>query len=240
MKIITIYLILIILLVIFGCQVKPDYKKVGFAPPEAFEEGSEYPYFGSVTPKGFIKTALTETNKNLYKRHGQKQIFEIISGNPDEAVRLCNLKIDEFPDDPEFLYTLSIAQSQLGEMDETVKTMESALSLGLPFERFLVGPRDLIQPLAETETFKELASEYENKLIHGPLLGCVTGSSAKFWVRTAFEKSVQIRISRSSDLSNPSESEVKSTDLNEDYTTILEITDLKPATTYYYDVSVGG
>jgi len=138
------------------------------------------------------------------------------------------------------MYTLSIAQCQLGELDEAVITMEMALSKGFPFERYLAGPRDLLRPLAETKSFKEAAARHDIQLIHGPLLGCVTSTSAKFWVRTAIEKSVQVRISRSNNLTNPIESEVKSTDANEDYTAVVGISGLQPATTYYYDVTIDG
>ena len=61
-----------------------------------------------------------------------------------------------------------------------------ALDAGLPFTRLVAGPRDLLAPLYETEDFKNWATKYSDpKLVHGPMVGAVTDSSASFWVRTA-------------------------------------------------------
>jgi alkaline phosphatase D len=230
----------VILLVLIGCESAPDYEKVGYSPPEAFEDGSEYPYYGSFTKTGFIETEFTEEKLKLYKRRGQHQILDIVRGNPQRAADYCRNLLAETPDDPEFWYTLSIAQCQMNNLKNAQQSMEQALSKGLPFERYLAGPRDLIQPLVETEEFKETAARYDIQLIHGPLLGSVTETSAKFWVRTVEKASVQASVSAAKDFSGAVGSDVQVSNPDEDYTTVVTVSGLEPFTTYYYDVSIDG
>jgi alkaline phosphatase D len=118
--------------------------------------------------------------------------------------------------------------------------MKFAIEKGLLFERFLAGPRDLLQPLAETAEFKKLAAESNIQLLHGPMLGCVTDSSARFWVRTVDETPVQIMASTSNNLIAPITSEPALTDPNRDFTAIVELKGLQASTTYYYNVLING
>ena len=236
---------LIIVPGIFGSPESPahdeiDYDRIGYAPPEAYEAGSKYPYYGSYSRKGFLETEFTEETLQLYKRRGQYQILDIVRGRTEEAAQYCRTLLAENPDDPEFHYTLSIAQSRLGDVEGALRSMEEALALGLPFERYLAGPRELLCSLTETDAFRETASRYDIQLIHGPLLGCVTDTSARFWVRTVSESSVQVKVSRFRDLTHPIESDVKFSDSDEDYTTVVQISGLQPDTTYYYDVTIDG
>jgi len=230
----------LIMFFIIGCTSTPDYEKVGYSPPEAFEEGSQYPYFGSFTKTGFIENEFTEEKLKLYKRRGQHQILDIIRGKPEAAAEYCQTLLTENPDDPEFWYTLSIAQCQLNNIQDAIQSMEKALKKGLPFERYLAGPRDLLTPLTQTKEFKETAARYDIRLIHGPLLGCVTENSARFWVRTVDEVTVQVRVSISSELAGPVFSASQVSDSDEDYTAVVEVTGLQSATTYFYDISIDG
>jgi alkaline phosphatase D len=231
---------IIVILVLAGCASQPDYEKVGYAPPEAFEAGSNYPYYGSYTKRGFIEREFIEKTLSLYKRRGQYQVLEIIYGRPGEAVRYCRELLAENPDDPEFLYTLSMAQCRLDDVENAILSMEEALSKGFPFERFLAGPRDLFKPLTDTEAFREAAARYDIRLLHGPLLGCVTDTSARFWVRTVEEAPVQVRVSRFRNLARPVWSDVKVSDSLEDYTAVVGVTGLRSSGTYYYDVLIDG
>jgi alkaline phosphatase D len=230
----------IILSLMMGCKPTPDYEKVGYAPPDAFESGSEFPYYGSFTKKGFIETEFTEKTLYLYKRRGQYQILNIVRGRPEQAAEYCRALLAENADDPEFWFTLSVAQTQLNDIDNALSSMERALSNGLPFERYLAGPRDLLRPLTQTGAFQKLASDHDIVLVHGPLLGCVTDTSAKFWVRTAREMTVQVSVSRSRDLSDSISSMVTYSEQKADYTALAEIGGLQPSTAYYYEVLIDG
>ena len=50
---------------------------------------------------------------------------------------------------------------------------KAALKHGLPFGRFLAGPRNLMEPLYKIPAFQELAKQHKHKveLIHGPVKG---------------------------------------------------------------------
>jgi alkaline phosphatase D len=238
MKTIVTQLCIITIFIITGCNPEPDYKKVGYAPAEAFEEGSKYPYYGSFTKTGFIETEFTEKKLELYKRRGQHQILNIVAGKPEVAAAYCQTLLSENPDDPEFWYTLSIAQCQLSSIDDALQSMENALSNGLPFERYLAGPRDLLAPLSQTKEFKEIAGRYEIQLLHGPLLGSLSATSARFWVRTVNRSSVQVLVSTNKDLNQAISSKMNYSDPEADYTTVVTIQGLKPSTRYYYDVLI--
>jgi alkaline phosphatase D len=227
-----------IVLILIVCGSSPDYDKVGYAPPEAFEKDSTYPYYGSFTRKGFIETEFTEKTLHLYKRRGQYQLLDIVQGRPEKAARYIRDLLSETPNDPEFHYTMCLALCGMDDIDGALLSMKQALSNGLPFERLLAGPRDLIQPLVDTEVFKETADRYGIQLIHGPLLGCVTDISAKFWVRTVNKTPVKVKVSQFKSLSRALYSDVQLSDPNEDYTTVVEVTGLKPSTTYYYDLLI--
>jgi alkaline phosphatase D len=233
-------LFFIALIIHSGCKSEPDYDKVGYSPPEAFAEGSEYPYYGSFTKTGFIETEFTAEKLKLYKRRGQHQILNIIRGHPEKAAEYCRQLLAETPDDPEFWYTLSIAQCQMDKIPEALQSMEKSLSNGLPFERYLAGPRDLLAPLTKTSAFQETAAQHDIQLIHGPLLGCLSGESARFWVRTVDTSLVRVAVSKSKNLTDPVQSDVQSSDVDEDYTAVLTIEGLQPSTTYYYDVLIDG
>jgi alkaline phosphatase D len=230
----------ILILILAGCRSTPDYDKVGYAPPEAFEKGETYPYYGSFTRIGFIDSEFIGTTLHLYKRRGQYQLLDIVRGQPEAAARYCRTLLEETPDDPEFHYTMCLALCGMDDIDGALQSMKMALSSGLPFERFLAGPRDLIQSLVDTEVFKEFAARYGIQLIHGPLLGCVTDTSARFWVRTANKVPVKVSVSRFKSLSRVLYSDVQLSDPDEDYTAEVEVSGLQPITTYYYDVFIDG
>lgn len=178
------------------------------------------------------------------KRTGQTQMRAIINGQPEHAVELCQRVLAAVPNDRESLFNLTVVQARLGRLDEAVATMNRAIAAGLPSERFLVGPRELIEPLRRTEAFAQLVEKYAERLIHGPMLGCVTDRSARFWVRTAEEVPVQVIVSERADPGGAANSAIKSatvfTEAQRDYTAVAEVVGLKPDTLYHYDVLIKG
>jgi alkaline phosphatase D len=167
-------------------------------------------------------------------------MFNIIQGRYDEAIEYSRSLLESEPNDTEALFNLSIALSLKGNYDGAVESMRMALENGLPFARFLVGPRELLEPLQQTKQYLHYASLYKQQLLHGPMLGCVTDRSAKFWVRTVDEVPVQVNISTFANLDRPEKSSISSTNQQGDYTTIVEIKELLPSTLYYYDILLDG
>lgn len=211
------------------------------APDDAWLAGSKLPYYGSVDPwdrRFFYDHIQGEAFRP--GRVGQRQMLDIVENRPLEAIAYCRQRLEDNPHELESLFTLTIAWCRLDETQQALTTMNRALDAGLPFARFLAGPRDLLKPLTETPEFRQLAAREEIQLIHGPLLGCLTDSSARFWVRTLDELPVQIVVSTSHDLSRPIESSVIASDADRDFTAVVEVTGLQAGTEYFHDVVVDG
>jgi len=111
---------------------------------------------------------------------------------------------------------------------------KTALDRGLPFARLVAGPRDLLASLYKTEQYKSWAAEHRDlQLLHGPMIGSVTDSSAKFWVRTAKAASVRV-------VAGGGKSEVAKTGPQDDFTAVLQVDGLDAATEYAYHVEIDG
>jgi alkaline phosphatase D len=87
--------------------------------------------------------------------------------------------------------------------------------------------------IVEEERFKGLVKKHDLRLFGGPMLGCVTDTSARFWVRTPGPAKVQVLVGKL-------KSNTVETGPADDYTTLLDIKDLTPLTTYKYDILVNG
>jgi len=207
------------------------------APPDAYLNGSPHPYYGSENPwdRRFFTRAL-----NLYGRRGQRQMLDIIEGRTEEAAKYCRELLAKDPNDLESLFNLAVAEAWMGDLNTAMGAVKQAVDRGLPLDRFLVGPRQVLRPLTESEAFQQYASSRKVELAHGPLLGSVTTHSARFWVRTIDEVPVQVVCSASADLSNPIRSEVRRTEAAADHTAIVEVQGLQPATAYHYDLMIDG
>jgi alkaline phosphatase D len=207
-----------------------------YAPPDAFIDGSSHPYYGSLNPwnRRFFSEHL-----HLYGRRGQRQMLDILEGRADDAVRYCLEVLEIDPDNNvESLFTLIVARCVQQDYAGAAESMKKAVEAGMPFERFLAGPREILRPLRKTEQFLEYVDKYKPQLIHGPMLGCLTDTGAKFWVRTLDEVPVQVIVSESKELSRAIKSTQVSTSSKVDYTAVIEIKGLKPDTVYYYDVAL--
>ena len=175
-----------------------------------------------------------------YKRRNREQISAIVSGKAEAVIEQLKEHLAGHPDDLESRYTLTVAYCQTNDPAGAVECMSKALEAGLPLERFVAGPRGLLEPLTETDQFRELARKRGVGLVHGPMVGCVTDSSAKLWLRTADEVSVQAVLSESEEMSRPIRSATVFTDADRDYTAVAEVERLKPDTVYHYDLLVNG
>jgi len=208
-----------------------------YAPPDAYLDGSRHPYYGSENPwdRRFFSKAL-----HLYGRRGQRQMLDIIEGREADAAKYCRELLAKDPNDLESLFNLAVAEARMGNSNAAMDSVKLAVDRGLPFGRFLVGPREVLLPLTASAAFQEYAASRKVKLAHGPLLGSVTPQRARFWVRTMDEVPVQVVLSESPNLANSIPSKIRRTEAAADYTAIIEVDGLKPATTYHYDVLIDG
>jgi alkaline phosphatase D len=175
-----------------------------------------------------------------YKRHARQAISDIVDGDCDAAIEHFRDYLAKNPDDLESLYGLAVAYAQKRDIDKAMQYVRQAIDAGLPFARFLAGPRGLLEPLTESAEFKKWTAEQPVDLVHGPMLGCVTDTSARFWVRTADETVVKIHVGNANDPRKSIELAVGRTRKEDEYTTVLPVNDLEPGTAYYYQLVVAG
>ena len=136
--------------------------------------------------------------------------------------------------DPETQFVQMMLALKRGDTAAAVERAEKAMGAGLPFSRLAAGPRDLLAPLYATERFKALAAKHADLwLVHGPMVGAVTDTTAAIWVRTAKAARVEVRIGDKT--YGPSPSTAAS-----DYTAVVKLDGLRPATKHEYLVLIDG
>ena len=153
-----------------------------------------------------------------YKKFGKVALSKIVDGKYDATIKNLEEYLREHPKDLESMYGLAVAYTQKQDIDKAIVYVKQAVGEGLPFSRFLVGPRDLLKPLTDSAVFKALVQRHGVELLHGPLLGCVTGTGAKFWVRTVNEVPIQVIIGVSGKTGSIIKSDVVKTSQAKDFT----------------------
>lgn len=200
-----------------------------YAPPDAYLPGEELPYFGSENPwnrRFFVQDPY---------RFGQAQYLMLAEGKIDDAVAACEEAIANNGDDADAISVLALARAAQGRLDDANTLMELALSRGLPPSRLLVDRSDLMRRMHGTPVWKRVAAA-SSGLLHGPLLGAVTQHSARFWVRTLEEAAVEVRVSMKGDFDNPDARATGRARAAADFTGVVEVDGLRPATEYRYQV----
>jgi alkaline phosphatase D len=173
-----------------------------------------------------------------YKKQGRDAVSDIVDGKYDTAIEHYDDYLREHPKDLESMYGLAVAYAQKQEIDKAITYVQKAVDEGLPFARFLAGPRDLLKPLTTSPEFKVLAEKYAVELLHGPMLGCVTESSAKFWVRTVNEVPVEVVVKSAGTGDSLQKRAAGKTSAKRDFTAVLAVEDLKPGTLYEYELRI--
>jgi alkaline phosphatase D len=173
-----------------------------------------------------------------YKRAPTQDMSNIVDGKCPLAINRATEYLEEHPDDLEALYVLAAAYARMGDNGMALIHARKAVAAGLPIERFVAGPRSLFAPLTASKAFQEFAEGRVHELMHGPLLGCVTDSSASVWVRTAGETTVTVRVSTSEDMSAPVRVQ-GTTGKAHDFTVVIAIPGLVANRRYYYTVQAG-
>ena len=213
-----------------------------FAPPDAYENGSPLAYYGSENEWSRRQFAADKVNEQP-NRLGQRLILAIQDGQPELAAQWCNDYLAKDPQQLEAMFALAVAQAQLGRVDDSFATMQRAVESGLPFARFVAGPRELLAPLTASSAFQDYLAAHPVRLVHGPMLGAMTDTSARVWFRTANESAVTVRVFLADaldDNAKPLRSAAGRTSKAMDYTGTLTIAGLKPDTKYRYDVLIDG
>ena len=138
-------------------------------------------------------------------------------------------------------YVLMLNALAERRVTDAVRHAQKALDAGLPFGRLVAGPRDALQPLYATGDYTGwLQKQSGLKLLHGPMLGRVTSGGASFWVRTAGESSVRVRVFDESAQQMVAQSPVMKTTAASDYTVTVAVNGLEPASGYRYETLIDG
>ncbi|NND31829.1 MAG: alkaline phosphatase [Saprospiraceae bacterium] len=172
-----------------------------------------------------------------YKKRPTNAIAAIAQGKADTAIYNLQEYLLSYPDDAESHYCLTVAYSVKNMIPESMDHLRKAVDSGMPIERFIAGPKSLLKNLHATGEFQEFVSKNTNGLIHGPMLGSVTSSSAKIWFRTSHSLAAKIEVLAVDTFQPVKVVEVKTSP--DGLATMVDLPDLKPATTYFYRIYSG-
>ena len=207
---------------------------VGLQSASKAQTIDDYDLGGASKPK----PQLSFSKEDKYKRVHQFSLRFILRGKLDKTEKFLTKFVERFPKDAESLYMLGILQGQRGNVDLAEEFMQRAIDSGLPDDRLVAGPREMMKPLAETALMKQLKEKYSGSaLVHGPLVGNVTDTSASFWVRTAIECDLEVVVSAADEELHSKNVRSKSVD---DFTAVISIDGLKPDTEYAYSIIQNG
>ena len=172
-----------------------------------------------------------------YKKRTRDLITLMRKGELAKADQSISRMLTEQPNDPELHYQRAIARSLLRKPEDALDALRRSLALGLPFERYLAGPRSLMRELYGQIGFWNVARSHNLRLIHGPVLGNVTHRSASFWFRTSVEDRIAVSI-RAMDSDRPVALGTAHTSEDSDFTGVVTVLGLKPDTRYRYQVLI--
>ncbi len=175
-----------------------------------------------------------------YKRVHQTSLRLILRDEIKEVQEFLENYHAEYPEDAETPYILGMLHAKAGDAETATDWLKKSLDLGLPKGRLVAGPREMFKPLAETELMQSLFKSHAHRLVHGPLVGNVSGSSASFWVRTATKIRVQVTVVDAVSGEAIGTSPAVESDPNEDFTAIANVSGLRPDTEYAYQIKLDG
>ncbi len=176
---------------------------------------------------------------SLWKMKSNREAFAaIMEGHPDTALAMMQRYLEKGADAAEIYYGMSVAWFSKKEPEKGMEYFRKALEAGLPIERFMAGPRSVLQPLYRDPYFLEKTKGKE--LVDGPLLGCMTANSVEVWVRTFHEVPVVVKVGKNPLLVGETLTFTGKTSSSRDYTVKVQVNGLEPSTEYFYSVMVDG
>lgn len=186
----------------------------------------------------FLFTFSGQAQSDQYKRLHRDIMADLHDGNIEQGITSLQAMLEKDANDPETHYTLAVAYTMDNQRRKAMDHVLLSLKNGLPFDRYLAGPREWLRPLLESRDFQQLM-QGEPSLLHGPMLGNFTANSASLWVRTYQESPVQVRYSTDLEMEDAQSSAVVQSRAEDDYTAVIEVEGLEAETEYYYQVIVG-
>ncbi len=181
------------------------------------------------------------------RKEGREDIVDIVvAGKAEATVERVEKWFAAEPERTEPLFVLAAAHTALGELGAAVNYARRALAAGVPAERFFAGPAELVGRLVATPEFQRAVNGETPVLLHGPMVGSVTESSARFWVRTTREISVGVvlrAVNSASETGGGAAESVSAevfTKAERDRTAVVTAGGLRPDTEYEYSLVLDG
>lgn len=155
------------------------------------------------------------------------------------ASEFANPKVDA--GESETLFVEMLALLAQDDIEGALVFARKAVDAGLPFDRLRVGPRQLLEKLHDQPEYQEWENSEERSLVvHGPMLGNVTDSSASIWIRTAEEvESINI-VHQPMGARGLLVSEYVSATAENDYTAVIKLEELFSDTVYQCWLKIDG
>ncbi len=189
---------------------------------------------------------LSTFNNKLYSqgwgwKEGRTDFVLLHDGKIKQAIKSLEKRKTKLPDHGEIHFCLAIAYAHDGNQTKAWEMAKRAIDLKVPLERFLAGPKRLLEPLV-TDAFKNEFLKDANVLIHGPLLGSVTSTSASVWMRLAKISRLSVDIKpKNSQQANFKRIHAKSSaSPSKEMTQRVKIVGLSPNTEYEYRLVFDG
>ena len=184
-----------------------------------------------------VEMLWTQTLERRDKNNRDYKYFicDILEGDSGRAIEISQEEIKKNSGNADAWFALSLVYAQDNKIDSSLLCFKTAIDSGLPVERFLAGPRKLLEPLTSSKQFIDYFKQNPVELLHGPMLGSVTHNSARFWVRTLSEVKYKVKV-YSAESAVVIESNTVQTMKENDFTAIVEVGGLKLDTQYGYEV----
>lgn len=207
-------------------------------PPEAYLPGNPHPYFGSENP--WNRRMFGQRPADLfYKRRGQRQLLALLEGNATQAADWALTRGRADSSDQESWFMLALARAWQDRTEEAWSAAQQAMRVGLPFERFYCGPRELLKPLVALPEFVAMRAQLLPRLVHGPMLGDMGSDHVQVWVRTVEASKIEVE-AVPMDGRSPVQRTRFYTASERDFSGTGRIEGLSPDTAYRYRVFVDG
>ncbi len=183
----------------------------------------------AVTPEQWQKVL----EQNQYKRFHVAILETGLEGDWTQALAQANESEARLADDPETALLHAAIHTHLGQPDKALSWCATALARGLEVGRLAAEAHNLLAGLPGLEDLTR-----EVALVHGPMLGNVTSSSASIWVRTSHGMPVEVRAYSREGVEVARAAGQTREDA--DCTAVLVLDGLAHATAYRYGLQAGG
>ena len=175
-----------------------------------------------------------------YKKVTRLGVTYAVKGNLKKLKEAFEKRLQADANDLESRFMLVIRESQLGNLVAAMDLLKENVKRGMPLERFVAGPRNLLKKLHDSQEFKELIKAEGIHLLHGPIVGSVTENRARIWLRSAKESVIVVEASLSEDFTEIAALGQGNTKADDDYTATIELNGLQAGQKYFYRMKIDG